>query len=113
MLCIMRWVRAGMRVLPELQVSIQIYQRSGPGLPSFPVNAYSGVVFQVENPHVAALNFKNLIGYVQNGIGNYAGDYGLSDRAEVGYVYDVQDGSSPQYYRDLIIAALQELGYEL
>jgi hypothetical protein len=82
-------------------------------LASFPVNAYSGVVFQVENPHVAALNFKNLIGYVQNGIGNYAGDYGLSDRAEVGYVYDVQDGSSPQYYRDLIIAALQELGYEL
>jgi hypothetical protein len=82
-------------------------------LATFPNNAYRGVIFQVENPLNAGANFKKLIQYVENSTGNYAGDYGLSDRIEVGYVYDVEDGSTPQYYRDLIITALQNLGYEL
>lgn len=35
-----------------------------------------------------------LIEYVENGTGNYAGAFGLSDRTEIGYEYDVQDGST-------------------
>lgn len=82
-------------------------------LASFPVGSYSGVIFQVENEIQAGLNFKKLIEYVQNGSGNYAGAFGLSDRPEIGYKYDVLDGSTPQYYLDLIIEALQDLGYQL
>lgn len=82
-------------------------------LASFPVNAYRGVIFQVENASQGGANFKKLIEYVQNGTGNYAGAFGLSDRTEIGYEYDVEDGSTPQYYRDLIITALQNLGYQL
>ncbi|CAM4022512.1 hypothetical protein [Gillisia limnaea] len=82
-------------------------------LASFAVNSYSGVVFQVENENQAGLNFKKFIEYIQNGSGNYAGAFGLSDRTEIGYEYDVLDGSTPQYYLDLIIEALQDLGFEL
>lgn len=82
-------------------------------LANFPGNSYSGVIFQVENELQAGLNYKMLIEYVENGTGNYAGDYGLSDRTEVGFQYDVEDGSTPQYYLDLIIEALQDLGYQL
>lgn len=82
-------------------------------LETFPTNTYNSVIFQVENDGQVGANFKSLIQYVENGTGNYAGDFGLSDRTEIGYEYDVLDGSTPDYYRDLIIAALQDLGYEL
>ncbi|MCM4158728.1 hypothetical protein FHG64_03765 [Antarcticibacterium flavum] len=82
-------------------------------LANFPGNSYSGVIFQVENSIQAGLNYKNLIEYVQNGTGNYAGAFGLSDRSEVGFKYNVDDGNTPQYYLDLIIEALQDLGYQL
>lgn len=83
-------------------------------LSSFPANYYHGVIFQVETSSVNEFaNFSNLITYVQNGVGNYSGNYGLADRNEIGYVYDVTPGASPQYYQDLIVEALESFGYEL
>jgi hypothetical protein len=82
-------------------------------LSSFSSNYYRGVVFQVTNPSDAGANFKTFIKAVETGQGNYAGNYGLSDRTDIGYVYDVDDGNSAQYYQDLIIEALRDLGYDL
>ena len=79
----------------------------------FPSNAYRAVIFQVENESTTGANYKKLIQYVQNGTGNYSGDYGLSDRTEFGYVYDVMDGSTETYYKELIVDALRGLGYQL
>ena len=83
-------------------------------LNSFAVNYYRGVIFQVETPgYVAFTNFKSLIDYVENGTGNYSGNFGLSDRIEFGYNYGVTPSATPAYYADLIVDALEDLGYEL
>lgn len=83
-------------------------------LQSFEANYYHGVVFQVETSATGEFaNFRNLIQYVQNGTGNYAGDYGLADRPEVEYVYGVTPGAPASYYQDLIVDALEDLGYDL
>ncbi|NGP76918.1 hypothetical protein G3570_09755 [Balneolaceae bacterium YR4-1] len=72
-------------------------------------NYYRSVIFQVDGYP----GFKSFIESVQNGVGNYAVPYGLSDRNEFNYVYDVVDGDTPETYRDLIIAALEDLGFDL
>lgn len=78
-------------------------------LNSFAENYYRGVIFQVEGSSV----FKSLIQAVQLGTGDYSGNNGLSDRNEFNYKYDLIDGSTPEYYLNQIVIALQELGYEL
>jgi len=83
-------------------------------LASFPTNYYRGVIFQVDTQGVPAFdNFKELIEAVENGIGNYSGTNGLSDRNEVAFIYDVNGGDTAQYYADLIVQTLQDLGYNL
>ncbi len=83
-------------------------------LNTFPANSYRGLIFQVETTgHPAFALFKSFIGYVENGTGNYSGNFGLSDRNEFGYNYGVNPGDTPQYYKDLIVQALEDLGYEL
>ena len=86
-------------------------------LSSFPNNYYRGVVFQVNtysnNPQQAFLNFRALMTYVENGTGNYSGVNGLADKPEVDFVYDVTPSSTAQYYADLIVDTLTDLGYNL
>ncbi|MGM0934322.1 MAG: hypothetical protein ACQEWD_12835 [Bacteroidota bacterium] len=83
-------------------------------LNSFPSGYYRGVIFQVETDTWGPFaNFKSLIEYIENGTGNYAGNYGLSDRIEFGYNYGVTPGATPTYYADLIVQALEDLGYQL
>ncbi len=83
-------------------------------LAGWPANYYHGIIFQVATPNYpGADNFAELISYVENGTGNYAGQYGLSDRTEFGYEYNVTPGASPAYYESLIVSALQNLGYSL
>ncbi len=83
-------------------------------LNSFPANYYRGIIFQVETTgHEAFGIFKSLIGYVENGTGNYSDSFGLSDRTEFGYNYEVTPSASASYYADLIVDALEDLGYEL
>ena len=76
------------------------------GLPS---TYYRGVIFRVEGYD----GFEQFINSVINGLGNYSGVYGLSDRNEVGYVPNVIAASTPQYYANQIITALNTLGYNL
>lgn len=75
----------------------------------FPVNYYRGIIFQVNGFSV----FKQLMQAVQNGTGLYLPPYGLSDREEVAFKYDVAGGSSPEYYLDTILEALRELGFNI
>lgn len=75
---------------------------------------YRGVIFQVEGSSIyGAGNFKELIQAVQNGSGNYVPPYGLSDRGEFNYVYDVPDGGAASKYLNLVTGALQDLGFDL
>ena len=83
-------------------------------LASFPNNYYHAVIFQVQTSTAAQYaNFGKLITYVENGTGNYSGNYGLADRDEIGYVYGVTPGAAPAYYQNLIVDALEGLGYQL
>ena len=76
-------------------------------LNSYAPGYYRAVIFQVAGSNV----FSQFIQAIQNGTSPYNGTNGLSDRVEFGYNYNVQDGGTPQYYLDLIVAALQNLGY--
>lgn len=76
---------------------------------SFPTNYYRGVIFQVEGND----QFGDLIHAVEDGTGSYSGSNGLSDKSEVAYRYGVDDGNTPQYYADLIVQTLQDLGFAL
>jgi hypothetical protein len=50
---------------------------------------------------------------VRDGLNNYSGPTGLSDKPEISFVLDVIQGSTAQYYANLIITALNTLGYKL
>jgi hypothetical protein len=83
-------------------------------LNSFAPNYYRGVVFQVATSETGDhLNFKSLVNAIQNGTGNYAGNFGLSDRTEFNYKYDIVPAATPLYYKDQIVNALREFGYNL
>ena len=87
-----------------------------------PTNYLIGEIFQVQTQATGQyLNFKNLLIAVENGLGNYSGVYGLSDKPVVHNTYDVVPGvpgansgpGSPQYYMGLIITAINNLGYNV
>ena len=61
----------------------------------------------------AANNLRTLLQSVAAGSGQYIGVNGLSDKTEIHNTYNVQDGGTPQYYTDLIIAAINNLGYNI
>ena len=48
-----------------------------------------------------------------SGTGYYAGTAGLSDKTEVSCIQDTVAGSTPQYYVDLIVNAMNNLGYTI
>lgn len=76
-------------------------------LNSYAPGYYRAVLFHVTGNAI----YPQFIQSIQQGIAPYNGVNGLSDRIEFGYDYDVQDGGTPQYYLDLVVAALQNLGY--
>ena len=78
-------------------------------LNALPSTYYRGVIFRVEGFE----GFKQFVDAVRDGSGNYSGVYGLSDRTEIGYVSNVTAGTTPQYYVNQIITALNTLGYNL
>jgi len=79
-----------------------------------PTNYLIGEIFQVQTSNSGQyLSFRNLLEAVENGLGNYSGVYGLSDKSEVHNTYGVTPGSTPQYYMGLIITAINNLGYSI
>lgn len=81
-------------------------------LASFTPSYYRGVVFQVDESG-GLFDFRSFIQAVQTGAGSYSGVNGLSDRTEINYKYNIQDGGTASYYLNEIVTALEELGYEL
>lgn len=84
-------------------------------LNNYPTNYYQGVLFQVATPDSGGdmIAFRQYAEAVKLGTSAYAGENGLSDRSEVNIKLDVTVGGTAQYYKDLIITSLNELGYTL
>jgi len=74
---------------------------------------YRGVIFQVDGSCCGYQGFTPFIEAIQNGTGNFAPPYGLSDRSEFNYVYDVPDGGAASTYLGLVTQALTDLGFDL
>ena len=76
-------------------------------------NYYRGVVFQVDGDGV----FRQLMSAVETGShASYPSQYNLQSEVSTGKVifkYDVPDGDTPANYLDRVIAALQQLGYNI
>jgi hypothetical protein len=79
-------------------------------------NFYRAVIFAVEGDEYADA-FADFIDAVRLGTGNFTGNYGLSNRTEIGYEFNVTAGVShttdPDYYLDLILNALRDLGFDI
>lgn len=78
--------------------------------------SHRGIIFQVDTLSGGQdiyPQYQNFINAVFNGLGYYAGTSGLSDKNEVSGVQDVIAGSTPQYYADLIVNAMNNLGYNV
>jgi len=81
-------------------------------------NYIRGEYFQVNRPNdnpdnPLGLAFKTLLQSVENGEGQYVGEYGLSGKTQIHNTYDVVNGDTAQYYTNLIITALNNLGYNI
>jgi hypothetical protein len=74
---------------------------------------YRGVIFRVNTGPNSFPAFRQFLIAVGDGLDNYSGPNGLSDKPEISYVLDVIQGSTAQYYSNLIITALNTLGYKL
>lgn len=83
-------------------------------LDSYPAEHYRGVIFQVATGTTGVYDaFKSFIKALQYGSGNYSGTNGFSNRDEFNYKFDVTPGSTAEYYKDLVVAALEELGFTI
>jgi hypothetical protein len=81
-------------------------------------NYIRGEYFQVSRPNDNPDNplgraFKTLLQSVENGEGQYVGEYGLSGKTQIHNTYDVVNGGTAQYYTNLIITALNNFGYNV
>lgn len=81
-------------------------------LDGFSPNYYKSVIFQV-TPNAGGTGFKDFITAIQTGTGNYTGANGLSDRNEITYRFDINEGDTAQYYLDQITDALSDFGIEI
>lgn len=78
--------------------------------------SHRGVIFQVDTlsgSQDAYPQYQSFMNALFNGLGYYAGTAGLSDRSEVSCTQDVVAASTPQYYADLIVNAMNNLGYNV
>jgi hypothetical protein len=78
--------------------------------------SHRGVIFQVDTlsgSQDAYPQYQAFMNALFNGLGYYAGTAGLSDRSEVSCTQDVVAASTPQYYADLIVIAMNNLGYNI
>lgn len=72
-------------------------------------NNFRGLIFQVGSGGSAQTAFRAFLQAVQNGVDAYASPYGLADRNQPQFVYDVNNGDTPQYYLDILMDALTAL----
>lgn len=78
-----------------------------------------GIIFGVNTGPGSYPNYGQFLTEVFDGDGvndssdYYSGTNGLRDKSEVSFVNNVTPGSTPQYYADLIVTAINNLGYNL
>lgn len=82
-------------------------------LGNFETNYYRGIIFQVIRTAGEGTQFKYLIQAIESGTSLYTLPNNLSDKPEIGYMYDVLSGNTPQYYMDLIVNKMRDLGYRI
>ena len=78
--------------------------------------SHRGIIFQVDTlsgGNDAYPQYQAFMNALFSGTGYYAGTAGLSDKTEVSCVQDTVAGSTPQYYVDLIVNAMNNLGYTI
>ena len=78
--------------------------------------SHRGILFQVDtlsNGLDFYTEYQAFVTAVFNGTGFYVGTAGLSDKTEVSVNLDTVAGSTPQYYLNQIIAAMNGLGYNI
>ena len=78
--------------------------------------SHRGIIFQVDtlsSGNDAYPQYQAFMDALFSGTGYYAGTAGLSDKTEVSCVQDTVAGSTPQYYVDLIVNAMNNLGYTI
>ncbi len=79
--------------------------------------SHRGIIFQVDtlnqNGNESFPQYQAFMDALFNGTGYYSGTAGLSDKSEVSCVQDTVAGSTPQYYLDLIVTAMNNLGYTI
>jgi hypothetical protein len=80
-------------------------------LNQFSSGYYRGIIMQVINTDCPG--FLDFLKAVKYGTGNYSGTNGLSDKPEITIVENVVAKGEPLYYANLIITALNNLGYSL
>lgn len=66
----------------------------------FVSNGYQGLIFQIEGNS----GFRSFLQAVENGTNAYGVPYGLSDKDDITFNYNVARGAGPQHYADLIEA---------
>jgi len=80
-------------------------------------NSLFGVIFQVvtldTNGTIAYPGFRTFVDRVHTSTAPFTGTNGLADRPEITHQLDVVAGSTPQYYANLIVTALNNLGFNL
>ena len=86
-------------------------------LASNPTGRIVPVFFQVQHTFLG-VEYKKLMEAVENDDGRYEPPFNLSDlSSKVKFYYDIQDGvtyaANPTYYRDLIIQAVNDLGFSI
>ena len=74
---------------------------------------YRGVIFRVNTGPNSYDFFRQFLVAVMNGTYLYNGINGLSDKTEIGLEQTVIAGSTPTYYANTIINALNNLGYSI
>ena len=78
--------------------------------------SHRGIIFQVDTlsgGNDAYPQYQAFMDALFSGTGYYAGTAGLSDKTEVSCIQDTVAGSTPQYYVDLIVNAMNNLGYTI
>ena len=79
--------------------------------------SHRGIIFQVDtlngSGNESYPQYQAFMDALFNGTGYYNGTAGLSDKSEVSCVQDTVAGSTPQYYLDLIVSAMNNLGYNI
>lgn len=80
-------------------------------------NSLFGIIFKVDTtlPGVPLVTngFKQFVAVLHSGANPFSGTNGLSDKPEIIHVLDVIPASTPTYYTNLIITALNSIGFPL